>query len=111
MQWQAGAARFLTPCAVIGAGSYLPSRVVTNEEAGQLARIEPKRIERLFNIHRRHWTRGVHNIERVGNTISASILILLDELSREGQIAAGDRLLLVTAESSTWSYGGMSIVW
>lgn len=51
------------------------------------------------------------NIDRVGNTVSASILILLDELSRGGRLEAGDRLLLGTAESSTWSYGSMSLIW
>ena len=51
------------------------------------------------------------NIERVGNTVSASILILLDELNRTGQLEPGDRLLLVTAESSSWSYAGMSVTW
>jgi len=51
------------------------------------------------------------NIDRVGNTISASILILLDELNRAGKLRAGDCLLLVTAESSTWSYAGMAVTW
>ncbi len=51
------------------------------------------------------------NIERVGNTIGASILILLDEIVRTGCLRIGDRSLLFTAESSTWSYGGLSLVW
>ena len=51
------------------------------------------------------------NIDRVGNTVSASILLLLDELKREGRLAAGDLLVLHTAESSTWSSAGMAIRW
>jgi len=51
------------------------------------------------------------NIERVGNTIAASIPILLEEIRAEGRLASGDRLLLLAAESSTWSYGGMEILW
>jgi 3-oxoacyl-[acyl-carrier-protein] synthase III len=51
------------------------------------------------------------NIGRVGNTVSASILILLDELSRTGRLAPGDLLVLHTAESSTWSSAAMTIHW
>jgi 3-oxoacyl-[acyl-carrier-protein] synthase III len=51
------------------------------------------------------------NIARVGNTVGASIGILMDELHREGRFAEGDRLLLVAAESSSWSYGGMLVTW
>ena len=51
------------------------------------------------------------NIRTVGNTISASVLILLDEENRAGRFRAGDRIILNTAESSTWSYGGASIEW
>jgi 3-oxoacyl-[acyl-carrier-protein] synthase-3 len=51
------------------------------------------------------------NIERVGNTISASILILLDDLARRGALARGDLLVLHTAESSTWSSAGMAVRW
>jgi len=51
------------------------------------------------------------NIQRVGNTISASVLILLDELARGGTLARGDLLVLHTAESSTWSSAAMAIRW
>ena len=51
------------------------------------------------------------NIDHVGNTVSASILILLDELNQAGRLDVGDRLLLGTAESSTWTYGSMSLIW
>jgi 3-oxoacyl-[acyl-carrier-protein] synthase-3 len=51
------------------------------------------------------------NIDRVGNTISASVLILLDELARNGALSRGDLLILHTAESSTWSSAGMAVRW
>lgn len=51
------------------------------------------------------------NIQRVGNTISASVLILLDELAKGGTLVRGDLLVLHTAESSTWSSAAMAIRW
>jgi len=51
------------------------------------------------------------NIDRVGNTISASILILLDELAKSERLAVGDLLILHTAESSTWSSAGLALRW
>jgi 3-oxoacyl-[acyl-carrier-protein] synthase-3 len=51
------------------------------------------------------------NIARVGNTVGASIGILFDELYRRGDLTTGDRLLLVAAESSSWSHGGMLVTW
>lgn len=51
------------------------------------------------------------NIARVGNTVGASIGILMDELHQAGKFSRGDRLLVVAAESSSWSYGGMLVTW
>jgi 3-oxoacyl-[acyl-carrier-protein] synthase-3 len=51
------------------------------------------------------------NIARIGNTVGASIGILMDDLYRAGRLTRGDRLLLVAAESSSWSYGGMVVPW
>jgi 3-oxoacyl-[acyl-carrier-protein] synthase-3 len=51
------------------------------------------------------------NIARVGNTVGASIGILMDEMYRRGTFTTGDRLLIVAAESSSWSYGGMLLTW
>lgn len=51
------------------------------------------------------------NIDRVGNTISASVLILLAELVAADRLSRGDLLILHTAESSTWSSAGMAIRW
>lgn len=40
---------------IIGTGSYLPSRVVTNAEIAAMAGISPTSIERLTSIRNRHW--------------------------------------------------------
>jgi len=51
------------------------------------------------------------NIHHVGNTIGASVLILLDELARQDAFSKDDLLVLHTAESSTWSSAAMAIRW
>lgn len=40
---------------VIGTGSYLPSRVVPNEEIAQVVGVSPAHIQRLTGIRSRHW--------------------------------------------------------
>ncbi|HKU53538.1 MAG TPA: 3-oxoacyl-ACP synthase, partial [Nitrospira sp.] len=40
---------------VIGTGSYLPARVVSNEELAPLLRSSPDRIRQLTGIETRHW--------------------------------------------------------
>ena len=40
---------------VIGTGSYLPSRVVPNEEIAQIVGVSPANIQRLTGIRSRHW--------------------------------------------------------
>ena len=40
---------------VIGTGSYLPSRVVLNEEIAQAVGVSPAKIQRLTGIQSRHW--------------------------------------------------------
>ncbi len=40
---------------VIGTGSYLPPRVVSNEEIASKLRLSPLRIQRLTGIRTRHW--------------------------------------------------------
>ena len=42
---------------------------------------------------------------------AASIGILMDDLHRAEKFEEGDRLLIVAAESSSWSYGGMLVTW
>ena len=40
---------------LIGTGSYLPSRVVPNEEIASLLKLSPAKIQRLTGIQTRHW--------------------------------------------------------
>jgi 3-oxoacyl-[acyl-carrier-protein] synthase III len=40
---------------IIGTGSYLPSRVVANEEIAQTLGVSPLKIQRLTGIRSRHW--------------------------------------------------------
>lgn len=40
---------------IIGTGSYLPSRVVSNEEIASQLKLSPARIHRLTGIRTRHW--------------------------------------------------------
>lgn len=40
---------------IIGTGSYLPSRVVPNEEIAPTLKLSPARIQRLTGIRTRHW--------------------------------------------------------
>lgn len=44
---------------IIGTGSYLPSRVVSNEEIAPTLNLSPARIQRLTGIRARHWA-GEH---------------------------------------------------
>ena len=49
------------------------------------------------------------NLETKGNTGSASIYIMLDELSRSGRLAPGERLLCFVPESGRFSSGFMHL--
>jgi 3-oxoacyl-[acyl-carrier-protein] synthase-3 len=50
------------------------------------------------------------NIDRVGNTSSASIPVLLDECNRHGRFRAGDKLLLISFGAGlTW--GAAAVEW
>src|SRR5574337_306780 len=44
---------------VIGTGSYVPSRIVPNEEIGAKSGLTPARSQRLTGIRTRHWA-GAH---------------------------------------------------
>jgi 3-oxoacyl-[acyl-carrier-protein] synthase-3 len=69
------------------------------------------RIPRIASMHGLPGEKFAVNIEHVGNTISASVLILLDELARAGKFEKGSKLLLATAESSSWSSAQAALVW
>lgn len=51
-----------------------------------------------------------HNVERCGNTSSASIPLLLDELSREGKLQKGDKILM-SAFGAGFTTGACIVEW
>jgi 3-oxoacyl-[acyl-carrier-protein] synthase III len=53
----------------------------------------------------------ISNFHRVGNTVSASIYIALDQLNKQGALKPGDLLLLLPAEATKWLYGGIIVRW
>ncbi|MDR2926382.1 MAG: beta-ketoacyl-ACP synthase III [Azoarcus sp.] len=55
------------------------------------------------------FTRWFTNLETKGNTGSASIYIMLDELRRSNRLAPGDRLLCFVPESGRFSSGFMHL--
>ncbi|MFT4570400.1 MAG: 3-oxoacyl-[acyl-carrier-protein] synthase-3 [Hyphomicrobiaceae bacterium] len=68
-------------------------------------------IKRIADLHGLPGEKFPVNIGHVGNTISASILILMDELAREESFTSGERIILATAESSSWSSGSAAVIW
>jgi 3-oxoacyl-[acyl-carrier-protein] synthase-3 len=53
----------------------------------------------------------VSDFARVGNTVSASIYLALDHLSRTGALKRDDLLVLLPAEATKWIYGGIVLRW
>jgi len=51
------------------------------------------------------------NFQRVGNTVSASIYIALDELNKQAKLKPGNLLVLVPAEATKWLYGAIVVRW
>jgi 3-oxoacyl-[acyl-carrier-protein] synthase-3 len=51
-----------------------------------------------------------HNVERRGNTSSASIPLLLDELYKEGKLQRGDKILM-SAFGAGFTTGACIIEW
>ena len=51
-----------------------------------------------------------HNVDRCGNTSSASVALLLDELSRDGKLQNGDKLVL-SAFGAGFTTGTCIIEW
>lgn len=51
------------------------------------------------------------NFERVGNTVSASIYIALDQMNREGVLRPNDLLVLLPCEGTKWVYGAIVVRW
>ncbi|AEH49455.1 3-oxoacyl-ACP synthase III family protein [Parageobacillus thermoglucosidasius] len=51
------------------------------------------------------------NVDQVGNTSAAGVLIALDEANRRGLLNYNDLLMLVGAESSKWLCGSLMLRW
>jgi 3-oxoacyl-[acyl-carrier-protein] synthase-3 len=51
------------------------------------------------------------NFDLVGNTVSASIYIALDQANRQNLLKPGDLLVLIPAEATKWLYGAVVIRW
>ena len=51
------------------------------------------------------------NFERVGNTVSASIYIALDELNKQAALKPGNLLVMFPSEATKWLYGGIVVRW
>lgn len=51
------------------------------------------------------------NFDQVGNTVSASIYIALDQMNRSKILRFGDLLVLLPTEATKWLYGGIVIKW
>jgi 3-oxoacyl-[acyl-carrier-protein] synthase-3 len=51
-------------------------------------------VEAVANYLKVDMAHFPHNVERCGNTSSASIPLLLDELSREGKLQKGDKIVM-----------------
>lgn len=99
----------LTACAIreaissAGWASESVKKIITHQATGKM--------NRIAEIHSLPATKIATNIDHVGNTISASILILLDELARESTFERDDKVVLATAESSSWSSGFGALQW
>lgn len=50
------------------------------------------------------------NVDKVGNTVSAGLLIALDCAVQEGRVSKGDRVALIGSEASKWLYGAALIL-
>lgn len=67
-------------------------------------------IEAIANWLKLDMSRFPTNVERCGNTSSASVAMLLDELSREGKLQRGDKILM-SAFGAGFTTGACIIEW
>ena len=73
--------------ALIGTGSYAPEKILTNGERIGLPE------EKMFV-----------NVDKYGNTSSATMVVALDEVVRTGRVGPGDIILIVAFGSGlTWA--------
>lgn len=55
--------------------------------------------------------RVVNDFPRVGNTVSAGIYLALERLRSEARLEAGQRVVLLPAEATKWTYGVVVLRW
>lgn len=67
-------------------------------------------IEAIANWLKLDMSRFPTNVERCGNTSSASVAMLLDELSREGKLQRGDKILM-SAFGAGFTTGACILEW
>ncbi len=51
------------------------------------------------------------NFKYVGNTVSASIYIALDQMNKKGILQPGNLLVLLPSEATKWIYGAIAVRW
>lgn len=113
--------RVASAVGILGTGSYLPDRVVTNHEIARTARVDEEWIQRKTGITERPHQANKVMIDELfpalglpfatlhetapsyGNTASASVPLTLDIALQDGKITAGETVLLAALG------GGMSI--
>ena len=88
-------------------GDDVPGGLQVKIRSGEWVDVHPPKGALTCNIGdlMMRWTndRWFSNLHEKGNTGSASIFIILDELFRSGRLRKGDRLLLFVPESGRFS--------
>ena len=92
---------------------------LTHEKGYDLSNVDflipPQVNGRLIDMTATHMElppeKVVSNFRRVGNTISASIYIALDQMNREGRLKPNDLLVLLPTEATKWVYGAVTVRW
>ena len=52
-----------------------------------------------------------YNVNKVGNSATASLFHVLYEIDKNGELAYGDKIAIIGGEASKWMYGGVLIEW
>lgn len=52
-----------------------------------------------------------YNVNKVGNSATASLFHVLYEIDQNGELAYGDKIAIIGGEASKWMYGGVLIEW
>ncbi|MCG8701738.1 MAG: 3-oxoacyl-ACP synthase III family protein [Bacteroidales bacterium] len=67
-----------------------------------------KHLSEVFEIPEE---KMIVDLDKVGNTGSASIFIALDHVNKKKYLKDGDILVLLPAEATKWVYGGVALKW